>query len=87
MLGEDETATTTNEAKYPATLVTFKFGKKLVESRSYVGEKITADGLDRLVIWPLEGSPTVMTGQVKIITGIEGIEFQADNVTVPPQSK
>lgn len=84
MLGEDKTATPTNEAKYPATLVTFKFGKKLVESRSYVGEKITADGLDRLVIWPLEGGPTVMTGQVKITTGIEGIEFQADNIIQHP---
>ena len=65
------------------TLVEFEFGKERVKSGSYIGAKINASGLDRLVLWPATGAPTVMEGEVSIATGIESIELQADTVTTP----
>ena len=70
-----------DENKLEADLVEFNFTKERVQSNTYVGATINAHGLDRLVIWPLEGGPTVFEGQVNISMGIESIEFQSDNVT------
>ena len=87
VISQDEPAKLSDKNNPKANLVEFKFTKNLSESNDYVGATINAKGLDRLVIWPRDGRPTVLEGEVKIATGIENIEFQADTITVPPQSK
>ena len=64
-----------------ANLVQFEFKKETTLSNTFIGATINADKLDRLVIWPTEGGPTVMEGRVKIATGLKEIELQADSVT------
>ena len=64
-------------------LVEFKFSKETSILNRFEGATINAEGLDRLVVWPLKGTPSVFEGRVNIATGIENIEFQADSVTVP----
>ena len=65
------------------TFVEFKFTKERATLGRYEGAKINAQGLDRLVVWPLEGLPMVMEGRVSIASGIENLELQADTVTMP----
>ena len=84
---QSDALTKSQNKKYPANLVEFKFTKERAQSSRYENATINAEGLDRLVIWPNDGSPTVFEGEVKISSGLENIEFQADSITVPPQSK
>lgn len=65
------------------TFVEFKFTKERSQSSRYEGATINAQDLDRLVIWPLEGAPSIMEGRVSIASGIENMEFQADTFTTP----
>jgi len=69
--------------KHEMTLVEFKFDKDSVKSGTYDGATINANGLDRLVIWPVEGAPTVMKGSVDIATGFDNIDIKADTVVTP----
>jgi hypothetical protein len=82
MLETDRSDTPTDK-KYPANLVEFDIGKHRAKTGTYEGATINADDLDRLVVWPINGAPTVLEGKVMISSGIDNIEFQADTVTVP----
>lgn len=84
MLGEDQVDVAPDGKKYPANLVEFKFTKKRAVTSTYLGATINASGLDRLVIWPLDGGPIVLDGRVEIASGIEDIEFQSDTVIQHP---
>jgi len=64
------------------TLVEFEFSKERARSAAFSGKKINSDGLDRLVIWPSNGAPTVFEGGVDIMSGMKNIEVQADTITV-----
>jgi len=79
-LVSDERSATSNERGM--NLVEFKFTKETSQSNRYEGATINAKGLDRLVIWPLKGAPSVFEGEVSIAIELENIEFQADTVTV-----
>ena len=70
--------------KHAMTLVEFQFGKERTQSSTYADATINASGLDRLVVWPKEGPPVVMSGKVNIMTGLKNIELRSDVVTVYP---
>lgn len=65
------------------TLVEFKFSKERLQSGTYVGDVINANGIDRLVIWPANGSPTVMESPDEITAGLRTIDGTAEIIKGP----
>jgi len=76
----DGTASASSEEEAGASLVEFEFTKERAKTGTYVGAEINAQDLDRLVIWPDDGAPTVLEGEVDIAMGITGIELKSDTV-------
>ena len=79
---EDESAPVVGEAITPRfTLVEFAFTPERTRISTFADARVNADGIDRAVVWPLEGPPTVLSGGVAV-SSTDQMTVEADSVRV-----